>query len=103
VCQEVAAMLYTCLRLSVQKFSGDLSWMLGLIYDGIGHEFMIHEFMISLLDNRGAVVIVIMSHASTRKRVDGKLIGGRGCFGTMNTSIGINGAVQPVIFLKYPL
>jgi hypothetical protein len=44
--------------------------MLGLIYDGIGHEFMIHEFMISLLDSRGANAIVIMSHASTMQRVD---------------------------------
>ena len=59
-----------CSRLNVRKFSGDLSWLLGLIYDGIGHEFMKHEFMISLLDNRGAVVIVIMSHASTKQRVD---------------------------------
>lgn len=46
--------------------------MLGFIYDGIIHEFMIHEFMSSLLDNRGAVVIVIMSHASTKQRADGK-------------------------------
>jgi hypothetical protein len=46
--------------------------MFGLIYDGIGHEFMKHEFMISLLDNRGAVVIVIMSHASTKQKVDGE-------------------------------
>jgi hypothetical protein len=45
--------------------------MLGLIYDAIGHEFMKHEFMISLLDNRGAVVIVIMSHASRKKRSAG--------------------------------
>jgi hypothetical protein len=47
-----------------------MSWMFGLIHDGIGHEFMKHEFMISLLDNRGAVVIAIISHASTKQRVD---------------------------------
>jgi hypothetical protein len=43
-----------------------------ILYDGISHEFMIHEFMISLLESRGAIVIVIMSHASTIQRVDGE-------------------------------